>query len=89
MCSSHLKTVDLELVGLDQAVLGEPVGDFEPLIAQQLQDLAIFWALYHFAFAGKLLLVSADNFLEVILGGEPLNGGESLPLVPLLDPDVH
>ena len=35
------------------------------------------------------LLASTDDLLEVILGGESLNGGESLPPVPLLDPDMH
>ena len=35
------------------------------------------------------LLASSDDLFEVILGGESLNGGESLSPVPLLDPDVH
>jgi len=86
---SHLESVDLELVRLDQAGLSEPVADFVPLIALQLQDLAILGVLYHGAVAGELLLASADNFFEVILGGESLNSGECLPPVPLLDPDVH
>ena len=51
----HLEAVDLELIGLGQAVLGEPVADFVPLIALQLQDLAILWVLYHGAVAGELL----------------------------------
>ena len=55
VCSSNLETVELELVGLDQAGLGKPVADFVPLIALQLQDLAIFWVLYHGAVAGELL----------------------------------
>ena len=34
------------------------------------------------------LFACTDNFLEVILRGEALYGGERLPVVPLLDPDV-
>ena len=52
---SHLESVDLELVRLDQAGLSEPVADFVPLIALQLQDLTILGVLYHGAVAGELL----------------------------------
>ena len=34
------------------------------------------------------LLASVDNLLEVVLGGESLDSGDSLPPVPLFDPDV-
>ena len=57
----HLEAVDLELIGLDQAGLGEPVADFVPLIALQLQDLAILWVLYHGAVAGELLQGARGN----------------------------
>ena len=55
----HLEAVDLELVRLNQAGLGEPVADFVPLITLKLQDLSIFWMFYHGAVAGEFLKINS------------------------------
>ena len=35
------------------------------------------------------LFACFDDFLQVIFGGQPLDGGERLPAVPLLNADVY
>jgi len=47
--------VHLELVGLDESALGEPVADLGALVALQLQHLAVLRVLHHCAVASELL----------------------------------
>ena len=64
-----LEAVELELIGLDQTGLGEPVTDFVPLVTLQLQYLSILGVLYHGAVAGKLLkegLVEVSNHMALV-----------------------
>ena len=112
--SRRLEAVHLELLGLDESGLGEPVADLVPLVALQLQHLAVLGVLHHCAVASKLLqkkrtknesravtpprcpvsnsahlLACSHDLLEVVLCGEPLDGGQRLAPVALLDADVH
>jgi len=80
--------VDFDLVLLGQSDRDQPVADFGPLIALELQDFAVLWVLNYSPIAREFLFASTDDFLEVILRGETLYGCEGLTVVPLLDPDV-
>ena len=52
---ASLETVDLELLGLDESALGEPVADLLTLVALELKDLSVLGVLHYGAIAGKLL----------------------------------
>ena len=47
--------MDLELLGLDESALGEPVADLLTLVALELKDLSVLGVLHYGAIAGKLL----------------------------------
>lgn len=83
------ETVHFELVRLGEAILGEPLTDVLALVALQLQDLAVLGVLDDGAVARELLLARLHDLLEVVLGGQALDGGERFAAVPLLNPDVH
>ncbi len=85
---SELKTVHFQLVLLHEARLGEELADVLTLVALKLQNLAVLGVLDDGAVAGELLLASAYDLLQVILGGEALDGGQRLPAGALLDADV-
>jgi len=78
----------LELILLDEICIGEEESDLVPLVSLQLDDLAVLGMLHDRAVAGELLLAHPHDLLQVVLVGQPLHGGEGLPAVPLLDPDV-
>ena len=93
-CSSEatvagLESVHFELIRFDQLDFDEPVADFCPLIALQLEDFSVLGVLYDGSVAGELFLARAHNLLEVILGAQALNRGQRLATVALLDADVH
>ena len=58
------------------------------LLHLQLDNFSVLRVLDDCAVASKLFLRYLDDLLEVVLCGEALDGGERLPTVPLLDPDV-
>lgn len=49
------EAVDLELLGLDESALGEPVADLLTLVALELKNLSVLGVLHYGAIAGKLL----------------------------------
>ena len=65
LCHLDLEAVELELIGLDQTGLGEPVTDFVPLVTLQLQYLSILGVFYHGAVTSKLL---KENEISIQLG---------------------
>merc|ERR1740139_1760269 len=81
--------MNLELILLDQVCVRQKQANLVPLISLKLQNLPILWMFYHSPIAGELLLTNSHNLLEIILIGQSLHGGQCLPSVPLLDPDVH
>jgi len=80
--------VDFDLILLGQSYRDEPVADLGPLVPLKLKDFTVLGVLDYSPIAREFLFACTDNFLEVILRGEALYGGERLPVVPLLDPDV-
>lgn len=54
-CVGTLEAVDLQLVGLGQAALRQPLADVFSLVALQLKHLSVFWVLDHCSIAGKFL----------------------------------
>lgn len=50
-----LKTMDLQLVGLYQSTLDEPVANLGALITLELQHFSVLGMLYHCAITGKFL----------------------------------
>ena len=80
--------MNLELILFDQIGIGQEHADFIPLIALELDDLPVLGMFHDSPVAGELLLANPHDLLEVVLLGQSLHGGEGLPSVPLLDPDV-
>ena len=80
--------MNLELILFDQIGIGQEHADFIPLIALELDDLPVLGMFHDSPVAGELLLTNPHNLLEVVLIRESLHGGQGLPSVPLLDPDV-
>jgi len=87
--SHYSETVHLDLFFPSEADLFEKLADVLSLVSLQLDDLSVLWVLYHRTVTRKLLLGVLDNFLEVKLGGDSLDGGESLAAVTLLNTDVY
>lgn len=83
-----LEAVHLELLGLDQPRLGEPLANVLALVALQLQHLAVLGVLDDGTVARELLLACPYDLLQVILRREPLHRGQRLAPVPLLYADV-
>lgn len=59
------------------------------MVPLELDDLAELVVLDEGAVAGEFLLEGLQDLLWVILVGDPLERGERLAPVALLDPDVH
>lgn len=83
-----LETVDLDLVLLGESNGDEPVADLGPLVTLQLKHLAVLRVFHYRSIARELLLACTDDFFEVIVRGQTLDGCQRFPVVPLLDPDV-
>ena len=75
MMAEVLETVHFQLIGLGQTGLSEPLANVFTLIALQLQHFAVFGMLDYSAIAGKLFLAGTHDFLQIIVGGEPLHSG--------------
>jgi hypothetical protein len=58
-----LKTVDLDLLLLDDANFDEEVTDVVTLVTLQLDDLTVLGVLHYSTIARKLLFADSDNFL--------------------------
>ena len=83
-----LESMNLELILFDQIGIGQEHADFIPLIPLELDDLPVLGMFHDSPVAGELLLANPHNLLEVVLVRESLHGGQGLPSIPLLDPDV-
>ena len=79
----------LELVRLGQVDLGEEGANVVPLVALQLDHLAILWMLHHCAVAGEFLFTSFDNLLLIVIVADALHRGEGFSSASLLDPNVN
>merc|ERR1719186_1118582 len=77
------------LIILDKPTVGEELTNVFTLVALKLQDFSIFGVLHHGSIAGKFLLTSSHDFLEVVLGGQTLHSSQGFPPVPLLNSDVN
>lgn len=84
-----LETVDFELVLFDNANLGQELTHVVPLIALQLNNLAVLGMLYDCAIASKVFLERSDQFLFVKLFADTLHGGQRLAAVSLLYANVN
>lgn len=86
--SAGLEAVHLQLLGLDEARLREPLTNVLALVALKLQHLAVLRMLHDGSVARELLLACPHYLLQVIFRREPLHRCESLTPVPLLNTDV-
>ena len=80
--------MNLELIFLDKVGFRQKSTNLHPLISLKLEHLPVLRMLHNSSIAGELLLANPHDLLEVVLLGQSLHGGEGLPSVPLLDPDV-
>ena len=80
--------MDLDGLFLDGQLGGEELGDLEPLVALELDDLAHLGVLDDGAVAGKVLFERLEDALLVKLGRQALDGGQGLSSIALLDADV-
>jgi len=80
--------VHLELVLFGDPDPSQEQADIIPLIALQLNHLAVLDVLDDRAVAGELLLERFDEFLEVELFSDALHCGQCLAAIALLDADV-
>ena len=83
-----LEAVNLELVVLGDADLLQEHAHIVPLVALQLDDLAVLGVLDHGAVAGEVLLEGAHELLLVELLADALHGRQRLAAIALLDADV-
>ena len=87
--TTDLKTMNFELILLDESAADQQLADVLALVALQLQHLAVLGVVHHRPVTRELLLSNLDDLLEIVLVREPLHRRQGLPAVPLLDPDVH
>jgi len=69
-------------------LFSEEVGDLDPLIALELDDLAHLLVVDEGSVAGKFLLECLEELLGIVLLGQTLQGGQSLPSISLLNTNV-
>ena len=50
-----LKSVDFELISLDESNLDHPVANMLSLVTLKLEYFTVFWVLYHCSIASKFL----------------------------------
>ena len=82
------KPVDLQRRLLDDLVVHQERGRAHALVALQLDDRAELGVVDDGAVAAELLLEGLDDLLVVERLVEPLDGGQGLAAVALLDADV-
>lgn len=80
--------MDLELVGLGEVRLSQPLANVLPLVALELKNFAVFRVLDNGSVARKFLLARPDDLLQIILRRKALDRGEGFAAVSLLDPYV-
>lgn len=80
--------MDLDLLLLDLESLNQELLDLLALVALELQDLTVVSVLVDMAVATEILLKGLQNTLQVVLGGDTLDGSDSLAAVALLASDV-
>lgn len=81
----HLKPMDLQLIVLGQSDLYQELAYVLALVTLELDYFSIFWMLDDSTIAGKFLLKRLHQFLFIVIISDPLDGGEGLPAVSLLD----
>jgi len=80
--------VHLQLFRLGDADLREELTNVVPLVALQLDHLAVLGVLDDGAVAREVFLARSDYLLLVEVIGDALNRGQGFPSVTLLDSDV-
>jgi len=83
--------MDLDGLGVDVqtfVLVGEEVLHSIALITLELNDVACLLVVHDGSIASKLLLDDLENFLEVELGRDPFDCGQSLTTITLLDTNM-
>lgn len=89
--TSRLETVDFDGLGIHFKTrwVDEEILHGIALISLQLNNITRLLVLDYGAIASKLLLDNLQDFFEVELCWDALNGGQSLAAVALLNTDVN
>jgi len=85
---SNLETVNLDGRFL-YPIFNQEVGDVGTLISLELDNLTHFLIVNNGSVAGEFFLEFLEYFLEVVFLTQALQGGQSLPSIPLLDTDMN
>lgn len=80
--------MNLDMFFLDNFSLDKVLRDVLALITLELDYLPQLFVLDHIAVATKLLLETLEDLVQVQVLVTPLNRGQALLPIPLLDPDV-
>jgi len=87
----RLEAMDLDGLGIDFQALflvDEEVFHGIALVALELDHVASLFIVHNGTVAGKLLLDDLEDFLEIKLGRNALDGGQGLTTIALLDADM-
>jgi len=86
---AYSKTVDLDIFLINTQLFLDKIGDFGTLITLQLDDFAEVLILYDCTIGSKVLLEGFQNTFRVIFFWKPLDSGQCLTTVTLLDSNMN